>query len=245
MTPTLELIVRAGNDMKYIDTKFASSQGIIVANTRGKSAIAVSELVMGLMVASDRRIVSCVKSLDEGWWEKGKYSNAKGLYGRTLGLIGSGHSGRHVVVRAKSFGMHIVCFGTICTPEEVTDYGVKILDDLHELARVSDFISVHPAFNSPKDEIVTEEFLSHCKEDLVLINTTRSDAVNDQAVLAALEAHPNMRYACDVFIDMPEKTDVTFNSCFSNHPRIITTQHIGACTAQAEDAVGKEVVRTI
>ena len=64
-------------------------------------------------------------------------------------------------------------------------------------------------------------------------------------MLAALEARPNMRYACDVFVDMPEKTDVTFNSCFANHPRIITTHHIGACTAQAEDAVGKEVVRTI
>ena len=88
--------------------------------------------------------------------------------------------------------MQIIGFDIICTPEEIDYYGVKVTEDLHELARVSDFISVHPAFNSEKDEIVTGEFLSHCKEDVVLINTTRSDAVNDEAVLQALEAHPNM-----------------------------------------------------
>ena len=192
LAPTLELIIRAGNDTKYIDTNFASSRGIIVANTLGKSAISVSELVIGMMVASDRKIVANTKSLDSGWWEKGKYSNAKGLFGRKLGIVGGGHSGREVIIRAKAFGMHIICFDPILTPEEVDQYGVKVTQDLYELARVSDFISVHPAFTSEKEEIITEEFLSHCKEDLVLINTTRSDAVNDQAVLKALEANPNM-----------------------------------------------------
>jgi D-3-phosphoglycerate dehydrogenase len=98
---SLELIIRAGAGVDNIDSPFASSRGIYVTNCPGKNSIAVSELVMGHFVAADRKIVDATNDLHKGVWNKGKYGAAgKGLFGRTLGCIGTGFVGWEVIKRA-------------------------------------------------------------------------------------------------------------------------------------------------
>src|SRR5438477_8912387 len=83
----LSLVVRAGAGYNTIDVKTASARGIYVTNCPGKNSIAVAELAFGLMAALDRRIADNVIQLREGKWNKKEFSKARGLYGRTLGLI--------------------------------------------------------------------------------------------------------------------------------------------------------------
>ena len=87
---SLNLIVRAGASYATIDTRAASRRGIYVANCPGKNAAAVAELVFGLMVAVDRRVVDAMVSLRSGEWLRAEYGKAEGLYGKTLGIAGLG-----------------------------------------------------------------------------------------------------------------------------------------------------------
>jgi D-3-phosphoglycerate dehydrogenase len=96
----LELIVRAGAGTDNIDSAHASRRGIYVANCPGKNSHAVAELVMGLMLATDRRIPEGVEMLNRGRWNKGLFAGSRGLKGRTLGIIGLGNIGRLVAARA-------------------------------------------------------------------------------------------------------------------------------------------------
>jgi D-3-phosphoglycerate dehydrogenase len=97
----LSLIVRAGAGVNTIDLAAASARAIAVSNCPGKNSIAVAELAWGLILALDRRLVEQANDLRGGVWNKAEYGKAKGLAGRTLGVIGLGAIGREVVRRAK------------------------------------------------------------------------------------------------------------------------------------------------
>src|ERR671939_2035152 len=96
----LKLVVRAGAGYNTIDVAAASRRGIYVSNCPGKNSIAVAELAFALILALDRRIADNVISLREGQWNKKEFSKARGLFGRTLGLVGTGKIGQEMITRA-------------------------------------------------------------------------------------------------------------------------------------------------
>src|SRR6266851_532578 len=104
----LSLVVRAGAGYNTIDVATASNRGIYVSNCPGKNAVAVAELAFALLLALDRRIPDNVTDLRGGTWNKKEYSKARGVFGRTLGLLGYGYIGQEMARRAHAFGMPIV-----------------------------------------------------------------------------------------------------------------------------------------
>ena len=100
--------MRAGAGYNTIDVATASKRGIYVSNCPGKNAIAVAELAFALMLSLDRRVPDNVAELRAGRWNKKEYSKARGLFGRTLGLLGYGNIGQEMAKRAHAFGMPIV-----------------------------------------------------------------------------------------------------------------------------------------
>src|ERR687896_1404856 len=96
----LSLVVRAGAGYNTIDVVAASRRGIYVSNCPGKNSIAVAELAFALILAIDRRVPENVSELRAGRWNKKEFSKARGLYGRTLGLLGVGNIGRAMITRA-------------------------------------------------------------------------------------------------------------------------------------------------
>src|SRR3989475_11330256 len=96
---SLSLIVRAGAGVNTINVAAASARGIYVSNCPGKNAIAVAELAFGLILALDRRIPDNVADLRAGKWNKKEYSKARGLFGRTIGLLGYGQIGQEMARR--------------------------------------------------------------------------------------------------------------------------------------------------
>ena len=120
----LKLVVRAGAGYNTIDVAVASRRGIYVSNCPGKNSIAVAELTFGLMLALDRRIPDNVISLRNGQWNKAEYSKARGLFGRTLGLIGLGQIGREVVSRAQAFGLPVIAWSRSLSRQTAEELGV-------------------------------------------------------------------------------------------------------------------------
>src|ERR671911_891418 len=113
----LALIVRAGAGYNTIDVAGASKRGIYVSNCPGKNAVAVAELAFALILALDRRIPDNVADLRAGKWNKKEFSKARGLFGKTIGLLGVGSIGREVVRRAAAFGMPIALWSRRFTGE--------------------------------------------------------------------------------------------------------------------------------
>src|SRR5437660_2837860 len=121
---SLALVVRAGAGYNTIDVVAASKRGIYVSNCPGKNSIAVAELAFALMLALDRRIADNVISLRKGEWNKKEFSKARGLYGRTLGLIGVGKIGQEMIPRARAFGMRVIAWSRSLTAERAAAFGI-------------------------------------------------------------------------------------------------------------------------
>src|SRR5215467_1564615 len=122
----LKLIVRAGAGYNTIDVAAASRRGIYVSNCPGKNSVAVAELAFGLILALDRRIPDNVAALREGRWNKKEYSKARGVFGRTLGLIGLGRIGQEMVQRGRAFGMPVVAWSRSLTSQRAHDLGIEM-----------------------------------------------------------------------------------------------------------------------
>lgn len=120
----LNLIIRAGAGVKNIDVKTASERGIYVANTPGKNASGVAELTMTLIGSLDRRVPDAVSSLRAGKWDKQEFAKAKGLRGRSMGIVGFGHVGRAVAKLGLAYGMDVHAWSRSLVPARAADLGV-------------------------------------------------------------------------------------------------------------------------
>src|SRR6202165_2083679 len=141
----LKLIVRAGAGYNTIDVAAASRRGIYVSNCPGRNSIAVAELAFALILALDRRIADNVVALRAGQWNKKEFSKARGLFGRTLGLVGLGKIGQEMIPRARAFGIPVVAWSRSLTDEKAAALGVERMETPLDVARAADIVSVHVA----------------------------------------------------------------------------------------------------
>ncbi len=240
----IKLVVRAGAGFNTIDVAAASRRGIYVSNCPGKNSIAVAELAFGLILALDRRIADSVISLRRGQWNKKEFSKARGLYGRTLGLVGVGKIGQEMIPRARAFGMPVIAWSRSLTPERALAMGVEYKETPEDVAREADIVSVHVALNSDTREFLNTEFFSAMKEGAYFINTARGEVVDQPALIAAMNSR-GIRAGLDVFAGEPTSATAEFADEIRNELNMYGTHHIGASTDQAQEAIAAETVRIV
>jgi D-3-phosphoglycerate dehydrogenase len=240
----LKLVVRAGAGYNTIDVAAASRRGIYISNCPGKNSAAVAELAFGLILALDRRIADNVLSLREGQWNKTEYSKARGLFGRTLGLIGLGQIGREMIPRAKGFGMPVVAWSRRLTPPAAKDLGIEHRASPAEVAASSDIVSVHLALNAQTRGLLDAKFFEAMRPGAYFINTARAEVVQQDALSRAV--HENgIRAGLDVFANEPAGGAGEFADEIVRTNLVYGTHHIGASTDQAQDAIAAETVRIV
>ena len=247
----LSLIVRAGAGVNTIDVAAASKRGIYVSNCPGKNSIAVAELAFGLILALDRRIPDNVAELRAGTWNKKEYSKAKGLYGRTLGLLGFGSIGQEMARRAQAFGMPVhVWSRRFVTNREAArqelplDLQITIADTPEALVAQADVVSVHLALTKETRGFIGADLLGRMKPGAFFVNTARGEVV-DYAALADAVKSRNVRVALDVFAAEPAAATGEMKDPILALPNVYGTHHIGASTDQAQEAIAAESVRII
>ncbi len=241
---SLSLVLRAGAGVDTIDVATASSLGIFVANCPGKNSIAVAELVMGLLLSCDRRIPDQVIELRAGQWSKGDYSKARGLHGRTLGIVGLGQIGREILARAKAFGMEVVAWSRSLTTAEAAQLGIHYAQTPLEVARRADAVTINVAATAETKKLVNAEFLAAMQPGAYLINTSRGSVVDEAALLEAMAAK-GLRAGLDVYEGEPGVAKGTFDSALAKAPGVYGTHHVGASTDQAQVAIAHEVIRIV
>jgi D-3-phosphoglycerate dehydrogenase len=240
----LSLVVRAGAGYNTIDVEAASERGIYVANCPGKNSIAVAELAFGLILALDRRLVDNADDLKRGVWNKKDYSKARGLYGRTLGLIGVGGIGKEMVPRAHAFGMPVVAWSRSLIDEKARALGIERAPTPLEVAARADVVSVHVALKPDTKGLIGEDFFAAMKPGAFFVNTSRAEVVNQAALERAVESK-GLRAALDVFSEEPPGGAGDVKAPIFQRPGVIGTHHIGASTDQAQEAIAAETVRIV
>lgn len=246
----LSLIVRAGAGYNTIDVATASKRGIYVSNCPGKNAVAVAELAFALLLALDRRIPDNVAELRAGKWNKKEYSKARGVFGRTLGLLGYGNIGQELATRAYAFGMPIVVWsrrfasGKAGTPENAPRVPMQIARTPQEVAERCDVLSVHLALTPETRGMVNASVFDTLKPGSYFINTARGEVV-DYAALERAVKERHIRVALDVFANEPKDATGEFKDSIIDLPNVYGTHHIGASTDQAQDAIAAETVRIV
>ncbi len=240
----LSLVIRAGAGYNTIDVETASERGIYVANCPGKNSIAVAELAFGLILALDRRIAENAADLKRGVWNKKEYSKARGVLGRTLGLVGVGRIGKEMIPRARAFGMPVVAWSRRLTPDRAAELGIERKESPAEVARASDIISVHVALTPETKNLIDEEFFAAMRPGSFFINTSRAEVV-DQAALERAVTARGIRAGLDVFAGEPTGGTGAVEDRVFQLPGVVGTHHIGASTDQAQEAIAAETVRIV
>jgi D-3-phosphoglycerate dehydrogenase / 2-oxoglutarate reductase len=243
-TEELGLVVRAGAGFNTIDVEAASRRGILVANCPGKNSTAVAELAFGLMLALDRRITENTVDLRRGVWNKKEYSKARGLFGRTLGIVGLGRIGQEMVTRARAFGMPVVAWSRSLTEARASELGVHMVSSPLELAETADIVSIHLASNEDTQGLIGAEFFGRMRSGALFVNTSRAEVV-DETALAQAVREEGLRAGLDVFTGEPKTGKGEVASPLFQLEGVIGSHHIGASTEQAQEAIADETVRIV
>ncbi len=244
----LRLVIRAGAGTNTIDCARASSRGIQVCNVPGANALAVAELVLGLIICIDRRLADNVADLRNGVWNKRKYSQSRGLCGQKLGILGMGAIGLAVAERARAFGMQVFAVHRDgrdqATAERMSRAGITEVDSQEALLEQCDIVTIHLPATGKTRGMVNGDFLARMKPGAMLINSSRGELVDEAALLHAIETR-GIRAGLDVYNNEPAGGEGGFESAIARHPAVCGTHHIGASTAQAQTAVADGVVDII
>ncbi len=236
----LSLIIRAGAGVNTIDVATANTRGIYVSNCPGKNTEAVAELALGLLISADRQIVNATADLRGGKWKKKQYGKARGLKGRTLGIVGFGAIGKALAARAQALDMRVVAWSRSLSEETAEELGVGYAADLLSLAKQSDAVSLHIAYKTETHHLVDKTFFDSMKPGAIFINTSRGEIVDTPALLEAVRTK-GLRVGADVFENEPSGGEAEFQD--KELAALITaTPHIGASTDQASEAIADEVV---
>jgi D-3-phosphoglycerate dehydrogenase len=241
----LALVVRAGAGYNTIDVAAASRRGIYVSNCPGRNAIAVAELTFALMLALDRRVPDNVADLRAGRWNKKEYSKTRGLFGRTLGLIGYGSIGAEVAQRAHAFGMPVVVWSRRFTGGHIdVAMPFRVVESPQRLAEISDVVSVHLALTKETRGFVDASILGRMRPGSYFINTARAEVVDYDALTNA-GRDGGIRIGLDVFAAEPGSATGDFSDPLLALPNVYGTHHIGGSTDQAQEAIAAETVRVV
>jgi D-3-phosphoglycerate dehydrogenase len=235
----LRVIGRAGTGVDNIDVDAATRRGIVVVNAPASNNVAVAELTVGLLISLARSIPQAHASVQGGKWERTKFVGWE-VRGKTLGLVGLGRIGSEVAVRARAMEMHVLAYDPVVSLDRAEQIGVELVT-MDELAQRSDVISIHVPLVDATKGMFDAARIARMKRGAYLINASRGGIVDDDALLAALEAGQLGGAALDVFSVEPPAPD----SPLTHHPKIIAVPHIGASTAEAQTSAGTEMAEGV
>ena len=220
-----------------VDLHSAARLGIPVFNSPHSNTRSVAELVIGWTVMLFRQIFSKNAAAHVGKWEK-TASHSHEVRGKTLGIIGYGHIGSQVSILAEAMGMRVVYFDT---QPKLPLGNAQPMRSLNALLAISDLVTLHVPEDSSTQNMMNEESLRNMKAGSYLVNASRGNVVDLEALKNHLDSGHLAGAALDVFPNEPEHLGQAFSSILQNHPKVILTPHIGGSTEEAQANIGQEL----
>lgn len=241
--PNVKIIARVGVGLDNIDTEYAESKGIKVLNAAEAAMNAVSELVIGYMIALSRSIPKADDGMKKGKWLKKELVGSE-LRGKYLGIIGVGNIGRNVGRIAKCLRMNLIGYDIFPINQDYVREVSMIKTDLKTLLENSDFVTCHVPLTEKTKHLINSETLSYMKPTSFLINTSRGEIIDEKSLFTALTEKRIAGAALDVFeVEPPTNTELL------NLPNMICSPHIAAQTKEAQElasnVIAEKVIQTL
>lgn len=222
----LKIVVRAGAGYDNVDLAAASNHDIVVENTPGQNSNAVAELVLGMMVFQARNHFN------------GKPGTE--LKGKKLGIQAYGHVGKNVARVAKGFGMEVFAYDPFVPKEVMEDDGVTVFDNLEEMYRTCEYISLHIPANEHTIKSINFDLMSKMKIGATLVNTARKEIIDEEGLMKMFRERNDFTYLSDIKPDNHEAIEEEFGDrCF------FTPKKMGAQTAEANINAGVAAAKQI
>jgi D-3-phosphoglycerate dehydrogenase / 2-oxoglutarate reductase len=234
----LKIIARAGVGVDNIDVDAATERGILVVNAPAGNTISAAELSFAMLLSLARHIPQASHAMTEGRWEKKKYFGTE-IAGKTLGVIGMGRIGREVARRARGFDMVVLGFDPYLAQHQFEELGVSKAT-VEEILRNADFITIHTPLTKETENLISAREFAMMKPTVCLINCARGGIINEKDLAAALREKRIAAAALDVYTKEPYEDPM-----FRDLENCICTPHLGASTAEAQDAVAIEAAASV
>ena len=234
-----KIIARVGVGLDNIDVDAANAKGIRVINAVEGAMNAVAELVLGLMLSLAREIPRADREIRNGRWLKKELMGTE-LSGKYLGIVGLGNIGKRLAKHARALNMNILGYDVIPIADEFVREVGLIKTDLDTLISSSDYISFHVPFTNETKHLVNSHRIGRMKKTACIINTSRGEIIDEEALYLALKDKKIAGAALDVF----EKEPATGNK-LATLPNVICTPHIGAQTKEAQTLAANVIAEKI
>lgn len=237
--PKLRLVVRWGIGFEQIDLDAATLLGVAVANAPTYGSDDVAEHALALLLALERRIVAFDAEMRDGGWSTPEHGSIRRLRGLTLGLLGVGRIGAAFASRARGIGLEVIGYDTYRSEADFAAIGVEPVS-LDDLAKRSDYVSIHVPHTPETNGMVDARFLDKMRRDAYLINTSRGKVVNQRDLIDALRSGNIAGAGLDVF----ETEPLPLDSPLRGMPNTILTPHYAGYSTQSWADLREEMCRT-
>jgi len=217
-----------------VDLEAAAKEGIAVFNSPFSNTRSVAELIIASSIMLLRRITYKSAEAHKGNWLKDNIDSYE-VRGKNIGIVGYGHIGSQVSIMAEALGMHVYYYDI----EGKLPLGnAQSLDSLDELIKISDIVTLHVPETPETRNLITKEVLAKFKKGSYLLNLSRGNVVDIEALKEALESGHILGAAIDVFPQEPKDKNEKFVSALQGLPNVILTPHIGGSTEEAQWNIG-------
>ncbi len=220
-----------------VDLAEANRRGVPVFNAPFSNTRSVAEMILSEIIMLSRRLGDRTREMHVGAWRKVATGSFE-VRGKTLGIVGYGHIGRQIGVIAEFMGLRVVFFDVAARLPMGNNRAMKTLDDL---LAVSDFVTLHVPETPLTRGMMGARELAAMRPGSYLLNASRGTVVDIPALAEALESGHLAGAAIDVFPEEPETNSDGFKTPLQGLPNVVMTPHIGGSTAEAQEAIGREV----
>jgi D-3-phosphoglycerate dehydrogenase len=234
----LRIISKYGIGLDKIDLDAANEFNIPVTNCPGVNQVTVAEHVFALLLSFIKNIVPESNFIKDQKWVR---LIGTELFGKTIGIIGTGNVGKEVIKRAIAFGMNVVAFDKFKSHDFAKQYEFKYCDTLDDLFSQCDIISLNLSLNPGTGTIINSESLSLMKNGVIIINTARAGLVDQNSIIDGVEKGKISGYLTDVLEEEPMVNDHPF----LKYKNILITPHIGSRTYENVVNQGKMAVENL
>jgi D-3-phosphoglycerate dehydrogenase len=235
----LKVVGRGGVGVDNVDLEAASRRGILVVNVPEANTRSAAELAWALLLASARGIVESDRKIRQGQWDR-KYLGLE-LDKKTLGIVGLGRIGGQVARFAKAFNMRVLAYDPYIPRTRAETLGVELLDDLADVLRQSQFLTVHTPLTEETKGMIGRRELYLLPRGAVVVNAARGGIYDEKALVEVLEEGHLWGAGLDVFEQEPPNPEHPLVSS----PKVVHTAHLGANTLEAQERVGEAVLERV
>ena len=247
MPKSVRLIAQFGNGIDNIDVEAAWAAGVTVTNTPSVLTEDTADMAMVLMLALPRRLIEGAEMLlRDGQWAGWSPTSMLGtrLRGKALGIVGMGRIGTAVAYRARAFGLNIHYFSRNRRPLAVeVPLGATYWDDVDRMIEAVDIVSLHTPLTRETNQILSADRLARMREGSFVVNVSRPELLDEEALLSGIESGHLAGAALDVF-DNRNGINPRLLALAQDH-RIVLTGHMASSTLEARTEMGEAVIVNI